>query len=478
MLYGHSHNFETTYIPEFFNVDLVSGTFLMTRKDLFKKLKGFSTKYAPGYYEDVDYCLRAKSLGFEVVINGKAAALHIGNASSSDLNDIHRTLGKNAVQFVKDHGAPSSKARTFGFNVSGHIFSEKGVGQSIRKNATLLKELNYPVAVNPITDAGSENRNPSGAFDLHLNNPYSINLVHIHPPGMFQLPALFGSDYLKDRYNIAYWVWEQEQLPESWIPYFDYFDEIWTPSTYCQDIFRQYTKKPVIKIPHYIARPDHEFHPIEELNGINFKNKFVFLFIYDSHSSSNRKNLSGLIEAFQDAFGNNPNVLLLIKSSRMMNEKLFSKGSCVFKASKNVILLNKVLSDRQLNFLYSIAKAYVSLHRSEGFGLTIAEAMSRGIVTIATGYSGNTDFMTSKNSILVNFKKTALQTDDSFYKKWAIWSEPDLAHAAQIFKDVFTNYNKYTPLRSQAKTSIEKILGPAAVKSTMEKRIQEIKLLL
>ena len=141
----------------------------------------------------------------------------------------------------------------------------------------------------------------------------------------------------------------------------------------------------------------------------------------------------------------------------------------------NVIFLNKIISEGQMNYLYSLANVYVSLHKSEGFGLTLAEAMSRGILTIGTGYSGNLDFMTPENSLLINYKKAATPIDDGIYPQYGIWAEPDINHAVQTLKNVYQNFQQYHSMSELGKMQILENFSLKAVSNLISRRLNEIK---
>ena len=102
-------------------------------------------------------------------------------------------------------------------------------------------------------------------------------------------------------------------------------------------------------------------------------------------------------------------------------------------------IVDQVLSREELNALIGVADCYISLHRSEGFGITMAEAMSLEKPVIATGFSGNTDFMTASNSFLVNYELVEIEQDHGPYKKGWLWAEPDVNHAAEFMRKVYEN---------------------------------------
>ena len=167
--------------------------------------------------------------------------------------------------------------------------------------------------------------------------------------------------------------------------------------------------------------------------------KFIFLFIFDFFSRLERKNPLATITAFKKAFGNyNPNVLLLIKSSNSQHF-LKDKSSLINSIgdSQNIKYIDGYLSKEKINALLYNCNCYVSLHRAEGFGLTMAEAMFYGKPVIATGYSSNTEFMNIGNSFLVDYEKVEIPENYGPYKQGDIWASPNIEHCANLMKYVF-----------------------------------------
>jgi glycosyltransferase involved in cell wall biosynthesis len=108
-------------------------------------------------------------------------------------------------------------------------------------------------------------------------------------------------------------------------------------------------------------------------------------------------------------------------------------------ARGDIIILDSYLSREQLHSLLNECQTYISLHRSEGYGLTIAEAMSLGKPVIATGYSGNLDFMKSDNSILVPFTLVPVGDEAFPYPKDSRWAQPDIEFAANAMRELSTD---------------------------------------
>ncbi len=159
---------------------------------------------------------------------------------------------------------------------------------------------------------------------------------------------------------------------------------------------------------------------------------FTVLTILNTASSFARKNPCASVDAFRMAFGNDPSTELIVKTS---NSSAFPKSQSLIETAKgaanNIVVIDKILSGSEMAALYAKADVVMSLHRSEGFGLTLAEAMLRGLPVVATNWSGNVDFLTDKTGIPVPYRMVPAEDQQSTYHHPSMsWAEPDVAEAA------------------------------------------------
>lgn len=326
------------------------------------------------------------------------------------------------------------QTRKQGLNIIGYIDSMSGLGEAVRSNILAAKKHGIPL--NLINyDKIKKNINYEYSFD------YSINLVQI---SLKDLKSFFGRinpNIFKERYTILYLVWESEYIAPELEDRLNLFNEIWTTSKYCKSIFQKKYKNPIIIIPHPV---EVNIEPIHNPNTLQFFNekKFSFLFIFNYHSSIERKNPFFLIEAFKAAFKNNDNVELVIKTvnadSHIKSKKRLQQCA---SNSKNIKIYDVKLDKNSLNQLINTCDAYVSMHHSEGFGLTLAEAMYLGKPTIATNYSGNTEFMNHDNSYLIDYQIGLIEEPDSNFCAKTIWANPILDDAVEKLIEVYENSN-------------------------------------
>lgn len=362
------------------------------------------------------------------------------------------------------------KARALGVNLAGYIASEKGVGEALRSQIRCLEAAAIPYVLNDFPDSGSANLDGTHT-QFSAENPYAINLVHLNASEVERFADAKGEAYFRGRYNIGYWNWELSDFPAAWLESFAYFDEIWTPSRFALDAISRVAPIPVVRLPLSLAEPVPPVAVASPLDDLP-EGVFVFLFIFDFHSVLARKNPLGLLKAFRQAFGDSQDALLVLKCSRATeNEReLLSEAA----AGINARILHQVLRREELEAVMRRADCYVSLHRAEGFGLTLAEAMYRGKPVIATNYSGNLDFMNASNSLPVNYTLVEIERACGPYPQGAVWAEPDLHHAAAQMRFAFANREAAAAIGRQAQQDIARMLRPQVVGEMLRQRLARI----
>ncbi len=358
-----------------------------------------------------------------------------------------------------------------GINIAGYINGEFGIGEGVRANIRAIETTNIPFTINNFPR--SPNRNQDTTYqNFNQDNPYPINLIQVNADEVNTFLKYSGSSYFKNRYNIGFWAWEIPEFPQKWQPVFDNFHEIWTYSNYCAEAISLVSPIPVIKIMPSIDLPPSYLN--RQSLGLP-ENKFIFLFIFDFSSLIERKNPLAAIQAFKQAFGEDDRVLFILKSSNSAkNPQDLALLQSALENSPNIQHLDGYLSKNEVNGLLYNCDCYLSLHRCEGFGLTMAEAMFYGKPVIATGYSSNTEFMNIGNSFLVKYKLIPLDADCGPYKKGNIWAEPDIEHAAYLMRQVFHDYPEAQQVGAIAARDINNLLSPKACGKRIQKRLEYI----
>jgi glycosyltransferase involved in cell wall biosynthesis len=273
-------------------------------------------------------------------------------------------------------------------------------------------------------------------------------------------------------YMIGYWYWEQEEIPDQWLEQVAKLDEIWTSTHFVGDALKKKIGKPVQVIPHGI-----ELQPYERRTRSFFalpEDHFLFLFTFHMMSVMERKNPLGLIEAFRKQFRPGEKVGLVLKTSfgdhhpRQMEELRRAA------AGANITIIDSVYSKADILALMDSCDAYVSLHRSEGFGLTMAEAMLVGRPTIATGYSANLDFMTPENSLLVDYDLITLDRDYPPYKAGSRWAKASLDHAGQCMRRLVEDREYARALGKRGREDLQRNMSFLASGRMIVNRLAEI----
>ena len=281
-----------------------------------------------------------------------------------------------------------------------------------------------------------------------------------------------GIHWRKGVRRIAIWYWELEELPQDWVDELGWPDEVWAPTRFIAETFRKYVMVPVVPM-----LPGVELPIFASKTRSYFKlpdDRFLFLVTFDMGSVMMRKNPLAVIAAFQQAFRNGEPVHLVIKVSRGESRPADFAKLQVATTHPNITLINQVFSRDDTLALLQTADAYVSLHRSEGLGLGMAESMLMGKPVVATNYSGNTDFMTPETSYLVDYHRVEIVDDIFPYPKGCLWAEPSVTHATELLRQIFKNQTEAKAVGQRGKRHVEEVLSMAAYGQRIAARLRDV----
>lgn len=357
-----------------------------------------------------------------------------------------------------------------GLNMAGFFQGEYGVGESSRAVAQAIRSSGLPTAL--LNISSRNHRNADRSFEgFATTNPYSVNLMTFS----FDYARRFfhdaGKAFFRDRFNVGLWYWELEKFPARWHGRFDYYDEIWTATDFCQNSLQSVAPIPVVPIGYPLPI---ETPPPADRSGFGLDdNSYLFLFNFDFHSVVERKNPEGVIEAFRKAFGGTSEpVCLILKTINARHHTGRAQALERLADGLNIVWMNEHFDGERMKTLFATADCYISLHRSEGLGLGMARAMSFGKPVIATGYSGNLDFTTPENSLLVRYALTELPCDYGVYEKGSFWAEPDTDHAALLMRQVVENPADAVRMGQRARENLLTKMSPQSFLDRVRARLE------
>jgi glycosyltransferase involved in cell wall biosynthesis len=274
-------------------------------------------------------------------------------------------------------------------------------------------------------------------------------------------------------YRIAGWSWELEWFPPEYVEQAKLADEVWTPSEFCAAAVRKVmTDRPVVAMMPGVGTPRPSALPREHF-GLR-PGRFVVLFAFDMGSSMERKNPLGLIRAFRRAFAPSDPADLVIKVSRgEARPDEFAQLTNVAERA-GVTVINQVMSREESFALTAACDCYASLHRAEGFGFTVAEAMLLGKPVVSTDYSATTEFLTADTGLPVRFRMVPVGPGHPPYPPDAVWAEPDEHHAAERLRWVFEHPEEARQLGARARRHAETVLSLEAAGRRMADRLRAI----
>jgi glycosyltransferase involved in cell wall biosynthesis len=301
---------------------------------------------------------------------------------------------------------------------------------------------------------------------------YDVNLCNVNADQTQILFDHLEKSHYAGKYNIGYWAWELEEFPDRWQDAFQYYDEVWVPSAFCQASVARKSPIPVIRVP-YALEVEIQ-HPISRVELGIPTDKFIFMSFLDVLSVPKRKNIEGVVAAFRNSgvgrYGGH--LVLKVNNGGLLPhvvDRLTEECS-----GEDVTIINETWSRQKVNSLIASCDCLVSLHRSEGFGLPIAEAMYLGKPAITTAYSGNMDFTHHDTAMLVNYSVVAVGAGAEPYDPCSRWAEPDTDKAAEWMERVQRDNVMRARIAQSGQRYIRQHFSAAVVGDIMKTRVGRI----
>ena len=339
-----------------------------------------------------------------------------------------------------------------GINLIGHITSNLGLGVAARNTAALLDDMSVPFAAVDVATAVRQERRDS-LWDSHAWTerapaPHGVNLFHLNPPEL-RAQVRLHPNWLRcdDHVNAVVPFWELSALPPVWVDVMRRLDVVLAPTLFIRDLARAAGLGDEVEVLHFPQTSDVPKDIPRDRERWGFSDdEVVFISSFDLGSDLSRKNPAGAVAAFRamrnavdPATAARARLVLKVNNpqgNRSQAARLRQLRTSI-EGDPAIRILAESLAYRDVLSLYASADVFVSLHRAEGLGLGLLEAMMLGVPVIATGYSGNLDFMTPNDSRLVTYalvpvEGTSIGSYDPRYTgAGQMWAEPDAEDAAR-----------------------------------------------
>jgi glycosyltransferase involved in cell wall biosynthesis len=375
---------------------------------------------------------------------------------------VRRTFGRAAIRWTAPRaGSPPPRAPGAPVTVAGLFSNACGIGEGARLCAAMLTRLGYPVITADLTSHyAAVNLEPPAASPIP-DAPGGALILHLNPPLTAPSLLLLGRARTAGRRIIGYWAWEQPEIPAFWRRDLSFLHEIWTPSEFCAEAVRPFTTKPVRVAPHPVPIPT--VAPLGRADfGLPDKTFIVFAMLHFG-SGFERKNPLAAIRAFRQAFGDRDDALLLLKITKDADlpwaEQALREAT---DGARNIRVMERTLPREELNALIAACDVLLSLHRAEGFGLGLAEAMRLGKPVAATGWSGNMTFMDEVAAAPIPVRLIPAEDRQGTYDRRHVWADPDVAAAAALLVRLQSDRDFAARMGAAAMAAAEARLGPSA----------------
>jgi glycosyltransferase involved in cell wall biosynthesis len=425
---------------------------------------------------------------------GLARRLYRSDTARALKHRVKRTLGETRAQAIKRRLRPQAPSDDrpgrgviadrvddlavvrLGVNLCGYFTAESGMGQGVRGIARAFERAGIPSTLANL-ELGVASRTGDRSFqDFADTFEHDVNLFFVNADQVPHVAEHLGHEKFRRKVNVGFWLWELERFPERWLSSFEPFHEIWTPSSFCAGAIGSVAPIPVRRVPLAVEpRPPQP----QALSALRRRleiddERFTFLFTFDYLSYPERKNPAGLIRAFRRAFRPDEPVRLLLKTINREQDPGAAEALRSAAGDWPVTFFDRYLAREEVDLLAAAADCYVSLHRSEGFGLTLAEAMAAGTPVVATDYAASVDFLGVGEGYPVRYRLVELERDHGPYPAGAVWAEPDEEHAAEQMRRVYERREEAAAMARRGRERVARELGLDAVARVLRERMRTL----
>jgi GT2 family glycosyltransferase/glycosyltransferase involved in cell wall biosynthesis len=323
-----------------------------------------------------------------------------------------------------------------GANLVGYFRGEFGLGELSRMVARAFDAVQIPFSVVDYREVGLHGSADNSIEHLiRGSRRFKVNVLNINADILPTLYFKFGESFFSGHYNIGYWAWELPKCPPEFDMAFSMVDEVWAISDFVTKSLQTRSPVPILNMPLAVTIPVLQNRYSKAYFGLP-EDGFQFVFTFDAASFLARKNPIATVRAFKLAFPRgDEKVHLVLKTMNVpMRDPLWDAVVAEARTDRRIAIMDKRLSRDEVVGLNSVCDAFVSLHRSEGFGFSLAEAMLLGKPLVATNYSGSREFARESTACVVDYKLVAVPEDCYPFWQDQVWAEPDVEHAAVLMR--------------------------------------------
>ena len=327
---------------------------------------------------------------------------------------------------------PLHSLNTAGFNLIGYATSPMGLGEDLRTFAALLERLAIPFS---IIDLPTESSGKIAITFKHLcATQFATSIFFMSPMECEKIAKQYPPLFTQPKTKIGFFLWELPDFPDQYLPALKLVDQIWCPTKFVQSSFMAKSKQLTLTIPLPVIQPPGSGRDFRKELGIP-KDAFVALFMFDLHSTQNRKNPQGAVQAFMQFAQNKPDAYFVLKINRWQD--MDRRQLDWLPNDPRIKIVTDTLNPAELTALYHSANCYLSLHRSEGFGRTLVEALQHGLTLISTNYSGPADYITAQNTQIIEWLPQTVRKGDYPFNHFSMWADPIISQAASALQTLY-----------------------------------------